>query len=450
MKIKKVKWLDHPILGNLEIDFTNAITGESFESILFAGENGTGKTTILETLSVFLNIGTFEYFEYIEYLVNGKVYRAIPPPTPTIFKERFQIVDDLDNITLIESNRSYNSELIETNILDIRHYGCIFSKARADYKTERIAGTTTKQLDTDKYEIDQDDNFTSLKQLIVDIHNQDNSEYAEINRGLGSVPKTWEDFYLTSKIFRFKNAFDNFFEKLEYYKVADENFEKSIIFKKNSKSISIDNLSTGEKQIVFRGIYLLKNNKKLDGAAIMIDEPELSMHPKWQKNILKYYKDLFTENGIQKSQLLFATHSEHVLKEALSNKDKNLVIVLNEVGGTIQAKRIDAPFVLPSITHAETNYLAFDIVSNDLHIELYGWLQQKEMKNTIKSCDDYIKGHTFYNSSIHSKISYNPHGTTYDTLSTYIRNAIDHPSTSLVFTEEELRISIELLLQLCR
>lgn len=36
----------------------------------------------------------------------------------------------------------------------------------------------------------------------------------------------------------------------------------------------------------------------------MVDEPELSMHPKWQKNILRYYKNLFTDNnGVQIAQL---------------------------------------------------------------------------------------------------------------------------------------------------
>ena len=42
--------------------------------------------------------------------------------------------------------------------------------------------------------------------------------------------------------------------------------EKKILFKKNITLVPIDNLSTGEKQIVFRGAYLLKNINNLDGA----------------------------------------------------------------------------------------------------------------------------------------------------------------------------------------
>jgi hypothetical protein len=359
------------------------------------------------------------------------------------------MTDDTGTTTAMHSNINNSPELIDTNTLDIRHYGCVFSKARADYQTSIITSTTTKALDLEKYDIDNEDDFTSSKQLIVDIQNQDYSEYAEINKTLGATPKSWDEFYPGSKIYRFKNAFDSFFDKIKYGKVSDKNSEKEIIFKKNNKDIPIDKLSTGEKQIVFRGIYLLKNSKRLNGAAIMVDEPELSMHPKWQKKILKYYKDLFTEGAVQKTQILIATHSEHVLNEALKDKSANIVIALSEVGGTITAKRIDAPSVLPSITNAETNYLAFDIISNDYHIELFGWLQQKESKNTVKSCDDFIKNHSLYNSSLYNKSS-SFGTTTYNTICTYIRNAIDHPDPSRTYTESELRISTELLIQLCR
>jgi predicted ATPase len=449
MKIKKVKWNNHPILGNLEIDLSNPLTGEPVDNIILAGENGTGKTTILETLSNFLNLGTFEYFEFIEYNVGNETFTAIHTTDGTKHKNFFDITDISGTVQNIRSDRNNNFQSIESNTTDLRNYGCVFSKARADYKTELITTTTTKQLDLEKYDIDNQDDFTSLKQLLVDIQNQDNSDYMKINEVLGANPKSVIEFYPTSKNFRFKNAFDNFFEKIKYEKVVDSVNEKQILFTKNGKTISIDKLSTGEKQIVFRGSYLLKNSKKLNGAAIMIDEPELSMHPKWQKNILKYYKDLFSENNNQNAQLFIATHSEYVLEEALLNKDKNLVIVLNDVNGIIQSKKIDAPSVLPSITSAETNYLAFDIVSNDYHIELYGWLQEKESLNSVKMCDDFIKAHTFYDSTIHSKNS-SFGRTIYDTLSTFIRNAIDHPESNRTFTESELRTSTELLINLCR
>ncbi len=78
MKIRKVKWKDHPVLGDLLLDFISSATGEPSATIVFAGENGTGKSTILEDLSSFLNLGSFERFEFIEYAVNGDIYKAVP------------------------------------------------------------------------------------------------------------------------------------------------------------------------------------------------------------------------------------------------------------------------------------------------------------------------------------------------------------------------------------
>lgn len=462
MKIRKIKWKNHPVLKNLELDFINRATGQPYNNILLAGENGTGKTSILTTLSKFLNGYPIEHFEYIEYVSDSQILRAVPPSSQSYISSGYYDMIKSDNSVVNmwtgknNGGGSYTNETIDNDPLNIRFSGCVLSKARSDFQTKSITTTTINQLDEVNKDLDDEEDFTSLKQLIVDIDSQDNSEYARINREAGDMPLKWTDFYSQSKIYRFKNAFNSFFDKIKYDRVVENGTEKTIQFVKENSNISVDSLSTGEKQIVFRGAFLLKNNQRLNDSVIMVDEPELSMHPKWQEKVLQYYKNLFTENdGTQKAQLLFATHSEHVVKEALSNKNENLVIVLTDNSGIIQNKRIDAPSVLPSITSAETNYLAFDIVSNDYHIELYGWLQEKESLYSVKRCDTYIKGHHKYDPIKHEKPSTFTHPinssvTAYNTLSTYIRNCIDHPSTATSFMESELKVSIELLIELVR
>jgi len=450
MKIRRVKWKDHPTLGNLVLDFLNTSSGHPFQTIIFAGENGVGKSTVLEELSSFLNLGSFEKFDYIEYAVNEAVYKAIPASDGTAHPNFFDVINPDGTTQKIRSDKNNNPDQLRENPLDLRYYGCVFSKARSDYKTQKITSTSTSVLDTEKYDVDTSDDFTSLKQLLVDVVNQDNADYMEANKLLGPTPTSWPDFYPTSKLYRFKNSFDTFFERLAFDKVKDYAGEKTIMFIKNGKSIPIDRLSTGEKQIVFRGIYLLRNSGILENAAVMIDEPELSMHPKWQERILQYYMGLFSSvNGLQKAQLFFATHSDHVLKHALADRANNLVIVLKHDGQNVNAKKIDLPSVLPSITSAETNFLAFDLVSNDYHIELYGWLQEKESKNKVKACDEFIVAHSKYSPELHEKPSQNGK-TSYNSLPTYIRNAINHPDSGNSFTHDELRISICLLIDLLR
>lgn len=274
----------------------------------------------------------------------------------------------------------------------------------------------------------------------------------EITRNKTGIP--FEDFRKNCKISRFESAFNTFFESLKFKKVDISSVdEKKILFEKYGTEIPLDSLSTGEKQIVFRGAYLLKNSHNMNGGVVLIDEPELSMHPKWQEKILQYYRSLFTTNGSQSAQMIIATHSEYILRSALENPDDILIITLNQSENGIKRKKITAPTVLPSITSAETNYLAFRIISNDYHIELYGYLQNKLQMNTVKNCDSYIATCAPYDSRKHARPSshtVNGHTTQYQTLPTYIRNAIDHPASGNTFTAEDLKCSIELLIELCQ
>lgn len=113
---------------------------------------------------------------------------------------------------------------------------------------------------------------------------------------------------------RFTNAFSSMFEGLTYNRVENITGHKEILFRKGSDSISIDELSSGEKQVVCCGCFLLKDVNTLNGAFVFIDEPEISLHPSWQKKIMSYYKGIFTdENGVQTSQIFVVTHSPFII-----------------------------------------------------------------------------------------------------------------------------------------
>lgn len=451
--IRKIKWNNHDILGNLELDFTKP-DGSIYNTIVLAGENGTGKTTILETLSTFLNLGSIEAFEYIKYVVDGVPYtisqRANVNPELGFHVRK----NESDGTTqTIRTNRNNSLQLIDSDLSDLRHYGFSYSKARSGFNTQKVKSTTTQQLDSEKYENDSKDDFTSVKQLIVDIDAQDNSEWMRITKA--GMQTSFTIFKQTSKMYRFDKAFNEFFGTVKFKGVDNTNPEEiKILFEKHGKEISVDSLSTGEKQIVFRGAHLLKNINSMSGGIALIDEPELSMHPKWQQKVLRYYRSLFNKNGSQDAQIIIATHSEYVLRSALEDRNNVLIIVLSDDNGSIHSKNITAPTILPTITSAETNYLAFGILSVDYHIELYGYLQNKTGNDTVKSCDDYIAQSAFFNSALHAKTSsftnQRGHTTSYQTLPTYIRNLIDHPDPTQNYTQEEFKRSIELLIELCR
>lgn len=93
-------------------------------------------------------------------------------------------------------------------MLDIRHYGFAYSKARSGFRTNKVRSTTTQQLDQSKYDNDETDDFTSIKQLLVDIDEQDNSAWMKTSRTHPEI--TIAEFDTFSKMSRFKKAFNNF------------------------------------------------------------------------------------------------------------------------------------------------------------------------------------------------------------------------------------------------
>lgn len=443
--IKTIRWNNNDVLGNLQLNFTKP-DGSAYNTIVIAGENGAGKTTVLETISTFLNLGTIEPFEEITYDINGTTYSIYPADKNAHlgFHKRKNLNDGTE--TSVSSNRNNSFETIAEDNLDIRHYGCAYTKARSGFVTQPIKSSTTQQLDDSKYEDDKADDFTRIKQLLIDIKFQDNTKLDKLLARGDTI--AYEQFQATSKTYRFQNAFNAFFDSITYDGVDMESKDEiQVVFAKNNKPIPIDKLSTGEKQIVFRGAYLLKNSNNLDGGIILVDEPELSMHPKWQEKIFDYYRGLFKNGSTQSAQMIFATHSEYVIRAALKDPDNVLVIILTDDNGTIKQDKINDT-VLPVITAAEVNYLAFGIKSIDYHIALYGDLQAQTGNSGIQAMDTYIESQPEYSAALHEKDD-TTHGH-YKTWPTYIRNAIDHPDSGRTYSETELALSIELLRVLCK
>lgn len=446
--INKVKWDNHPVLGNLELDFTLA-DGSIAKTIVFAGENGSGKTTILESLNEFLTLNGMLYIDSIEYEEGGLCYKACYSEEMQSGQSGFHIREALatGKEEKIWRNGNNQREQLEEDVADLRRHGCLYSRARSGFSTRAINATTTEKIDERKFDQDNNDDFTTIKQLIVDLYTQDCMDYAHINQHGSTL--NWNSFDANSRLRRFKNAFSGFFENMDFDRVEVVANEQVVMFSKNGKSIPIDTLSTGEKQIVFRGASLIRNGGLLDNGYVMIDEPELSMHPKWQERILSFYKNLFSRDERQFVQLFVATHSDYVLKSAAASLNDTLIIILSDNGGTIEAKKIDVPQTLPTLIASEINYLAFGITSEDYHIALYGYLQDLNGLERIKDCDDYIKNHEEYNSTTDGK-HYKNGAYEEFTLPTYIRNAIDHPDSGRAYTENDLKQSIDLLERICK
>lgn len=456
MKIRKLQFNNNKIVGNLELNFINNANGIPYNTILLVGENGVGKTTILTAISDFLSGQVLEKnFSFIEYNIGDEIIKisSIPGEQDTHKFVRKRNGNDEHLSYGWNENNGTNIEQMNQDELDPRHYGSVISLPRANFQTKKIDKIGISELDIKDHDKDTSNDFTSLKQLLVDLNNLDSNDFTELYRKGESIPI--EEFDKNSRMSRFTKAFNDFFDNMTYSCIKGEKGEAEIYFEKYGNQIPIDLLSTGEKQIVFRGIYLLQNLKRLTGGVLLIDEPELSLHPKWQNKILKYYQTLFTDPSTNKMQvqLILATHSERILSSAFENIDDNGVLVLNNNVGTISATTVNAPGVLPSITSAETVYLAYDIATVDYHIELFSYIQRINAtvgELNIKETDDYILNHHLYDATMHNRPDSftnprNGHTTNYTTLPTFIRNRIDHPNPNDTYSYVQLQHSIKLM-----
>lgn len=125
--------------------------------------------------------------------------------------------------------------------------------------------------------------------------------------------------------------YNSFFEDKEFIGIKD--LEPLFQIKATGETHSVDELSSGEKQIFFRAGSILEYN--LQNSIILIDEPEISMHPEWQQKILDFYRKVAGSN-----QLIIATHSPHIVSSCKKEevrvlvKDKDKIIVKENVDGT--------------------------------------------------------------------------------------------------------------------
>jgi len=208
----------------------------------------------------------------------------------------------------------------------------IFSDVDINFNAKNLTSVTSLNLDSENESKRSSSDFpTQIKQLLIDVQALDDADISAAAKNNPSIP--YNQLNIDERMKRFVNAFNSMFNNLVYSRIENVNGHKSIIFKKYNKPVEIDNLSSGEKQIVYRGCFLLKDINSMNGAFVFIDEPEISLHPSWQNKIMDFYKNIFTDQeGKQTSQIFTVTHSPFVVHNNNRKNDKVIVLQRNDSG----------------------------------------------------------------------------------------------------------------------
>jgi len=153
-------------------------------------------------------------------------------------------------------------------------------------------------------------------------------EVEATNRGYIHLWKNDEEVKLVSK----------YLKKLGYdwdLKLVDKNKNiYEILLSKEGKKFNINQASSGEKEIInfLLGIFSFNINNGI----IIVDEPELHLHPKWQNLLLELFIEL---SSLTKNQFIISTHSpvfindrsyNHIFRIYKDQNNSSKVTVLKE------------------------------------------------------------------------------------------------------------------------
>lgn len=285
LKLRQLFIENFRMFKNITINLTypENIEGETppIPVIVLAGINGTGKTTLLRYLS-----------EFAEYIYNNDDDKSF------VDYERYDNKQKL----IININHDTSYKLTDKNVKSL--------SPSVRYFKENILY------------IPIDQSIEDLKTIIV--------EYLE--------KEIWVNEKLASKAYsQLREYINNIFKELdlfiEFDSIIANSKNKEIFFRnKNGDKFSIDEVSTGENTLFAKVLYLYLNEIK--NKVILIDEPELSLHPSWQNKILKVYENFAKTNNCQ---IIIATHSPHIIGSAkneylrvLTFNDENNVEVISE------------------------------------------------------------------------------------------------------------------------
>lgn len=359
---------NHPILKNIDINLINKKTGKPYAVVAFVGENGCGKTTLLN------EIFNYEKSEYVvkkqSSLVDGKSFSALYLRQGSLHRNAMKEVRKL------------------------------------------IDGK-------DMYPVNSSVNRNNTNSPIV----SPNSKSSQILEKLGD------------------NEITFVYEGNHIGEVYCSNDVSKLIDGKDH-GYNITKYSSGQQEILLKLKDLTTITTTTD--CVLLDEPETSLHPRWQKEIVAIIESMLDAGEIV-PQIFLATHSEKVLESLILRNDV-LIVRLFKENDTIETETISQmDLCLPSPTFAELDYVVFHIPSLDYHDQLLTRFADMYELDNIWAIDKAIREQEEYNSKEYKKlwVAVTKKGiTSYKTLPVYIRNYFHHPKNDAAPTEEELVKSI--------
>lgn len=314
MKIKEINIKELKGFKDFKLSFEKE--DKVLDLVVLVGSNGTGKTTLLEAIKDFFGNKYVNYSNLEKSNVNLKI--ALNKTE----KKGKAIADNKSGgyerhlweffVALRESKYHQNNNsgtyvnLVANNLENLPKI--IYLPTRTNFNNINTRSTTLPKRN-DFINIVDSNVFDDIPSYIATRKNylantNDNMTMKEINENLS-------------------NEINNIFKILDldvrFIGLSKDEISTPMFTNLSGMEFDINALSSGEKQLFLRTLSI--KMLEPEDSIILIDEPEISLHPKWQQRIIEIYKKIGKNN-----QIIIATHSPHIL----GSVDKESVFLLSK------------------------------------------------------------------------------------------------------------------------
>ena len=326
MKIEKVHIKNIKGIKDLELSFKK--DNEILDVIVLAGVNGSGKTTILESIKDFFNNKNINYDEPKKSNVNLNIFfedfekKNIEEAEKSSNNYKQPLWNFFKTLKDYDYYRKENDQLFESQISKRFENPpkIIYVPANNSFGLVETASTTLSR----EYQF-----INYVDSVLM----RDIPSYIATRRNyLATIEEDLTMKEVTNKVVNEINSIFSILELDVKLKGFSKDEKTMPIFENSAgEEFNINDLSSGEKQLFLRTLSIKMLEPK--NSIILIDEPELSLHPKWQQRIIEVYKKIGENN-----QIIIATHSPHILG---SVSNENIFILYRDENGKIEAKTGD-------------------------------------------------------------------------------------------------------------
>ena len=369
MKIKKLVVSNYKVFDHLELDFTDGNgNGKILDTIVFAGLNGSGKTTILELLKDLVdgnkpNQLKAETEIKLEILFEKKYCSDLAKLGSSEFLPIKSYSDDYV-ILVFELQREKKDFRVGAEFLFSalgRTIKYIYSRSRHllyFYAQDKpIKKDITETINT--AELTFSVHNQQIRQTILDI----------IKNKVFANPDVAPRLIYTKEVLDLNKIFNT----LDIASKLIEVSEKDLIFESaNGQKVGFDDLSSGEKMLYFMGFTL--NHLNPHDTCILVDQPEDSLHPKWQQQIVQFFQNIGSGN-----QVILATHSPQIISSV--HPESLFVLAIDENTHHVEA-----------INMADEHKHSYGVDPNRILSEIMGTpLRDYKTQQYINSLTETIK-----------------------------------------------------------